>query len=149
MWRHHLLAGKFLRIFSLPRSVIFMHIAVDSSAGTICLYLSKFSDTTPNPPMTIGMTEHSQSHIRPSSCLRPPYLVIFSCSFSDTLMSFGQETSMIKHFLFFLSLTTISGRLNTCGLSVVSGVSYSISTSFSIVISGGLWTCHFLQVCIL
>ena len=142
MRRNYLLARKFLRIFLLQRSVIFMHIAVDSSAGTICLYLSKFSDTTPNPPMTIGMTEHSQSHIRPSSCLRPPYLVIFSCSFCVILISLGQDTSIIKHFLLCLSRTTISGRLNTYGLSVEIGVSHSMSTFFKAITSGGLWVCH-------
>ena len=112
----HFRARNRLMIFSLPRRAIFTHIAVDILAGTISIYFMKQLDTTPRPPTTIGITTHSQFHIRPSSTRRPLYFDIFSCSFSLTLISFGQETSIIKHFLVSLSLTTISGRLKTCGL---------------------------------
>ena len=107
----YFLERKFLSIFSDPSSAILMHNTVDISAGREFLYFSKSIDTTPNPLITIGITIHSQSHIRPSSSLNPLYLVIFSCSFCVTLISLGQDTSMIKHFLFCLSRTTISGRL--------------------------------------
>ena len=110
------------------------------------MYFSKSTDTAPSPLMTKGITTHSQSHIRPSSSLNPLYLVIFSCSFWATLMSLGQDMSIIKHFLFFLSLTTISGRLKTCGLSVEIGISHNISTSFSVMTSAGLWVCHLEHV---
>ena len=91
----YLLARKFRRIFSLPSSVIFVHINVDISAGSISLYFSKFSDTTPRLPITIGITMQSQSHMRPNSSRRPEYFVTFSCSFCETFMSLGHETSMI------------------------------------------------------
>ena len=142
----YFLARNPLSSFSLPRSVILIHIIVDISAGSIFLYFSNSIDTTPNPLITIGTTTHSQSHIRPNSSLRPLYLVIFSCSFCVTLMSFGHAISIIKHFLFCLSRTTISGRLKTWGLSVARGVSHITSTFFKEMTSGGLWVCHLAQV---
>ena len=45
-----------------------------------------------------------------------------------------------------MSRTTISGRLNTYGLSVEMGVSHSISTFFKVTTSGGLWVCHLEHV---
>ena len=131
-----------LRIFSLPSSAILMHIVDDILAGIIFLYLSKSRDTTPKLPTTIGITMHSQSHIRPSSILNPLYFDIFSCSFWATFISFGQDISIMKHFLLALSLTTISGRLKTYGLSVDKGVSQMISTFFSTKTSCGLCVCH-------
>ena len=91
----HFLERNLLRIFSLPRRVVLMHIVGESSAGIIFRYLSKFSETIPRLPITTGTTRHSVSHMRPSSRRSPLYLVIFSCSFSETLMSLGQDISII------------------------------------------------------
>ena len=142
----YFLDKKLLRIFSLPRSAILIHKTVDMSAGRKFLYFSNSTDTIPSPLTTIGIITHSQFHIRPSSILNPLYLVIFSCSFWVTLISLGQDTSMIKHFLFSMSRTTISGRLNTYGLSVEMGMSHNISTFFNAITSGGLWVCHLEHV---
>ena len=84
-----------LRIFSLPSRAILIHMAGETRAGSILIYFSKSRDTTPRPPATIGITIHSQSHIRPSSVLSPLYLEIFSCSFWATFMSFGQDMSIM------------------------------------------------------
>ena len=118
----------------------------ESSAGIIFKYLSKFSETTPRPPITTGTTTHSESHIRPSSRRNPLYFVIFSCSLSETLISFGQEMSMIYVFLPFLSRIIMSGRLNTYGLSVDIIESHIISKVLDSKASFGLWVCHFAVV---
>ena len=123
-----------------------MHMVGESSAGIILRYLSKFSETAPRLPTTTGTTIHSVSHIRPSSSRNPLYLVIFSCSLSDTLMSFGQDMSIMRVFLPFLSRITMSGRLNTYGLSVDIIESHIISVFLSDITSGGLCVCHLAVV---
>ena len=89
--KDYLFARKFCRIFSLPSNVIFVPINVDISAGIMSLYLLKFSDNNSRLPITY----QSQSRICPSSSGRPLYFVIFSCSFCESLMSLGHETSIV------------------------------------------------------
>ena len=125
--KYHFLARTDCIIFSLPKRVIFWHISLQSSAGILFRYVLKFCEMTPNPPTTIGITSHSQSHIFPNSTRRAPYFDIFSFSLASTSTSEGQLMSIMNVFWFSLSLITMSGLLAQTAWSVLMIIYQSIS----------------------
>ena len=133
----------FRSMWAVPNKVIFCIWSGQTLKGRRSRCFMNSVDVVPSAPTTTGITLVLVFHIRAISISRSLYLLIFSTSFLETFTSAGTATSTRRHSCFFRLWIMMSGRFAPTVRSVLTGMSYIMTTSSTSIDLSGLCSYHF------
>ena len=112
-----LMDSTFLRMLAVPSNTDFYKVPAMYDIPNLFMLHSKSFGMDPSAPIIIGIINVSLSHILAISNRSSEQLSSFLFLFRIRLLSTGYATSIIKQFLVFFSITTISSLRYTICLS--------------------------------
>ena len=125
----HFISNIFRIILPVPNKQCFCNASIVKSKSNFSIHFSKCFVTASNAPITTGITStflifSFSKYLQFQTSAH--YSLNFSSSFFTMRVSNGHAGSISMHFLFFLSITVISGRLCSRALLVCIGKSHKI-----------------------